>query len=89
MPELCVKLVEFMSKQQGMNRVQASTVRVKTSGAERSRSAKASFMPNFFPTFPRRYSTANNALLPLIEHTFYPVSTAPINNCNQINLKER
>ena len=34
-------------------------------------------------------SPAKKCISPLIEHYFYPVSTAPINYYNQLNLKER
>lgn len=89
MPNACAKPVELMGKQQGTHSVRLSTLSVETLSTRYNHSAKALFIPNFFPTFPRMSSTVKTALPPLIEHTFYPVSTAPINNCNQINLKER
>jgi hypothetical protein len=42
-----------------------------------------------FPRFTQWISPGRISLLPLTEHYLYPVSTAPINNYNQENSKER
>jgi hypothetical protein len=41
-----------------------------------------------FPILPQYISPAKVALSPLIEHYFYPVSTAPINTATKGKLKK-
>lgn len=89
MLKMCAKTVEPMGKQGGKSRAYLSTLYAKSLVAPYIHSVKALFMPTVFPTFPLVSSTAPMIFSPPTEHTFYPVSTAPINNCNQINLKER
>ena len=88
MPNACAKPVELMGKQQGIHGVRLSTLSVETLSTRYNHSAKALFIPNFFPTFPRMSSTVKTALPPLIEHTFYPVSTAPTITITKEKLKK-
>ena len=52
-------------------------------------SAQPAQVPYFRSLFAQYFSPLKVVASPLSEHYFYPVSTAPTNNCNQINLKER
>ena len=89
MPSPCAESVDYMGTQRGMSRVFLSTEVVETNYRTNQASAKARLITTFLPSFPPQFSPPNTGSLPLIEHTFYPVSTAPINNCNQMKIKER
>lgn len=89
MPSACVEPVDYMGILRGMNRVFLSTEAVDIGDRAVQSSAKARFITIFLPLFPLHLSPAKVPNPPLIEHTFYPVSTAPINNCNQMKIKER
>lgn len=89
MPKRCVESVDYMGKRQGMIRAFLSTKAVETKQYEVEVRVKPSFITKFLPIFPLHLSPPKIAFPPLIEHTFYPVSTAPINNCNQMKIKER
>ena len=52
-------------------------------------SAQLVLLPDSFPTFPPPLSPAKKLSTSPFEHYFYPVSTAPITNYNQIKSKER
>lgn len=52
-------------------------------------SAEPFVSPTLSECFTRLISPAKTILPPLIEHYFYPVSTAPTNNYNQKKIKER
>lgn len=85
----CVKLVETAGKQQWKERGISSTYSPLSSILSHDGRVKPTFFTNLIPTFPLSFSPAKIVALPLVEHTFYPVSTAPIINRNQINSKER
>lgn len=85
----CAELVDYMGKPRGVSRVFLSTVGVEALYRVLEASAKARVITMFLPIFPLQLSPAKSASSPLYEHTFYPVSTAPINNCNQMKFKER
>ena len=89
MPKRCVESVDYMGKRQGMIRAFLSTKAMETKWHEAEVRVKPSFITKLLPIFPLHLSPPKIAFPPPIEHTFYPVSTAPINNCNQMKIKER
>lgn len=54
-----------------------------------ARSAQLLFVHKLFPLSTQGLSTQITPLLPLIEHYFYPVSTAPITRTIKEKFKER
>jgi hypothetical protein len=89
MPSACAKVVDYMGTQRGISRAFISTEGVETDFRPPTVSVKARLITTLIPLFPLHLSPAKVPNPPLIEHTFYPVSTAPINNCNQMKIKER
>lgn len=85
----CVKIVEWTGKQHRKVGVMSSTYARIIVRSIQAASVKAQVFTNFIPTFPLPFSPPKIARLPLNEHYFYPVSTAPIINRSQINSKER
>lgn len=89
MPEsTCVKNVEIAGKQHGKASAASSTQTPQTTYTLQPDRVQPSFFTNFIPTFPLLFSPLKIAASPLIEHYFYPVSTAPIINRSQINSKK-
>ncbi len=89
MLKACVKLVNYLGTNHGKFGALLSTHSLSSLLSSPTPRAQLQLMTSSFPTFPLYISPAKIAVSPLIEHYFYPVSTAPTNNCNQINLKER
>lgn len=90
MPDFaCVKSVNTAGKQHGKAGVVSSTQTRSMVDTPSSSRAQPLLFTSFIPTFPLRFSPPKITLLPLFEHYFYPVSTAPIINRSQINSKER
>jgi len=85
MPNLCGELVRNLRKVPGKSRVQPSTVLCSTVPIDQYMGVKLRFIPMFFPNFPLTIPLVKIAALPLVEHYFYPVSTAPIINSTREN----
>lgn len=85
----CVKPVYYMGTDHSTFGGLLSTLRHLTALNPQKLRAQPQLITSSFPTFPLYISPGKTAHSPLSEHYFYPVSTAPTNNCNQINLKER
>lgn len=74
----CVKVVDYLRTQHGKYgaflspRTHVQAIEVP------SYRAKPMVIPIITPTFPLHLSPPKIAISPLIEHYFYPVSTAPI-----------
>ena len=89
MPKYCAESVDYMGTRHGMIRAFLSTKAVETGLHQAKVSVKPRFITTFLPIFPLHLSPPKTVYLPLIERLFYPVSTAPINYCNQMKMKER
>lgn len=89
MHNTCVKHVDLRGIHYRKTSAHLSTVRHADALKSLATRVKALVITTFIPRFPPILSPANNSSSPLTEHTFYPVSTAPTNNYNQINQKER
>ena len=81
----CAKLVEHVRKQHRKYSALLSTYWYKCGPAARNERAQPIVITNFIPMFPMQISPRKISNLPLIEHYFYPVSTAPIINPNKEN----
>lgn len=80
MPNTCVKIVESVGKQRGKISGVLSTLTRTPHTTRPFMWVKAGVFTTSFPSFPQILSPSKNAVLPLIEYTFYPVSTAPTTN---------
>jgi hypothetical protein len=83
------KLVQMNGIAQRKNSAQLSTWLMDTIQPTRHYGAKARLILLFIPFFPQLFSPARIASLPLFEHYFYPVSTAPTIKTTKEKLKER
>jgi len=89
MADICGKIVQFLRKAQRISRVRVSPDDVNQYQAAHQPSVKPSFIHALFQLFPQHISTHQFAHLPLVEHNFYPVSTAPTINTTKGKFKER
>lgn len=89
MHNTCAKHVDLRGIHYRKTSARLSTVRHTNALKSLAARVKALVVTIFIPRFPLILSPANSSAPPLTEHTFYPVSTAPTNNYNQINKKER
>ena len=72
----------------GKSRVLSSTpIRLANEAVQLAR-VKLSVIPQFAAFFPQYFSPLKIAPPPLVEHYFYPVSTAPINTPIKLKLKK-
>lgn len=85
MPNACVKLVESVGKQRGKISGFLSTLTRTPRSIHQTVWVKARVFTTSFPNFPQVLSPSKIAILPLIEHTFYPVSTTPTTNTTKGN----
>jgi len=85
----CAKPVHYMGTDSSTFSGLLSTLRSLAELNSQKLRVQPQLITSSFPTFPLYISPGKTAHSPLSEHYFYPVSTAPTNNCNQINLKER
>jgi hypothetical protein len=84
----CAKSVEWAGKQHGKASAIVSTHSLKNRYVAYTGRVKPLFVTTFIPMFPLPFSPLKIANSPLVEHYFYPVSTVPIINRNQINSKK-
>lgn len=80
MHKACVKHVDAWRKRNRKSSVRLSTKRVQTFTTATESGVNAQLITTFIPSFPLHISPLKIASLPLVEHYFYPVSTAPIIN---------
>ena len=74
----CAKVVDYLRTRHGKYGAFLSPkTNLRATEATDGR-AKPVVIPMFTPTFPLHLSPPKIAISPLIEHYFYPVSTAPI-----------
>lgn len=85
MPSICGKAAKSLRTNMRKTGERLSTVVHMAYSSVTNSGVKAQVIRDLFPRFPTRISPGNVAVSPLAEHYFYPVSTAPINNCNQMN----
>ena len=78
MPVTCVQSVKNLGMSQRITSAWQSTVIVATLPKAATLWVKHLFIGALSPISSPQYSTGKFALLPLIEHYLYPVSTAPI-----------
>lgn len=77
MHSACGKIVQFLRTDSRTSGARVSPGYVDGQPQSTMSGAKVSFVHLLFPLFPLHISTLNFAKLPLSEHIFYPVSTAP------------
>ncbi len=89
MPKQCGKHVNSLGKASRKTRGYLST-NMRTDDQSRVRThVKLSLLHILFPSFTQQPSTLFSLPLPLVEHYFYPVSTAPITTITKEKFKER
>jgi hypothetical protein len=89
MDKLCGKDVQFLRMNRWINSVRVSPAAMDWSDTTHQHSAQPLFVHVLFRLFPQLLSTLNFTHLPLVEHNFYPVSTAPTINTTITKFKER
>ena len=89
MPNIWGKLVQTQRMNLRIVRVRLSTFRAIQLRVATSASVQLPFLRKLSESYTPHLSPAKIAISPLIEHYFYPVSTAPINNLTLKKLKER
>lgn len=89
MADVCGKIVQFLRKAQRISGVRVSPDYAHQYQVTHQPSVKPSFIHALFQLFPQHISTRQVAHLPLVEHNFYPVSTAPTINTTKGKFKER
>lgn len=89
MPKTCGERVNILRSTVRKSGARLSTMAQQTLAKPAANRAQPWFIQYFIPTFTQEFSIAKFSFSPLIEHYFYPVSTGPINNCNQMKFKER
>ena len=85
----CGKQVHILRTLPWITRVRLSPGFAITNVDRQSSWYNPSFVPDLFQFFPQLFPQAPYHFLPLIEHKFYPVSTAPITNPAKERYKER
>jgi hypothetical protein len=86
MVNACGKYVNSTWMHPWISRVLLCTLAVDRQVIDQFVRVKVRFFHLLFQTCPQQLSTRANALSPLVEHIFYPVSTATYNNCNQMKI---
>lgn len=89
MADTCGKIVQFLRKTQRISSVRVSPDYVDQRRDTHWPSAQPLFIHALFQLFPQHISTQQFAHLPLTEHNFYLVSTAPTINTTKGKFKER
>lgn|GEM_PF-1510719 len=89
MLKTCAQCVDYLSKVIRIKSAILSTSNVQNAIERTAYRVQDSFSTHSFPQIIALLSPAKMTLLPLIEHTFYPVSTAPTTNCSQNKFEER
>lgn len=89
MVSICGKIVHFLRTSSRISRVRLSPGWENTVPPTTRQRVKPMFFHELFQIFPQLLSTRNSAYLPLGEHIFYPVSTAPTINITKGKIKER
>ncbi len=89
MPNICGKIVNSLGKHSRKTSEFLSTVVHILSTAAATNRVKPPLLHTFFPGFTHAPSTPIYSYLPLTEHYFYPVSTAPITTIIKEKIKER
>lgn len=89
MHDVCGKIVNSMGITSSTTGGWLSTESTHSILAVGTYSAKLSFVHKLFPLSTQGLSTQITPHLPLIEHYFYPVSTAPITRTTKEKFKER
>jgi hypothetical protein len=89
MPSWCGKQASKLRTYVRKTTGRLSTHCVKIMQRTTSARAKDLITHVLFTQQPTGISPAKKRISPLIEHYFYPVSTAPINYYTQLNFKER
>jgi len=84
----CGQIVNILRVTLRKTRVRLSTKRSLFNYQVLGKRAKQTLIHKVSPQFSQLISPLKFASLPLAEHYLYPVSTAPINNCNQRKLKK-
>lgn len=70
------------------NSASLSSMNVSFNHQAHATSAQTSFIRTLLPRFTQSISPGEMLASPLIEHYFYPLSTAPTNNYNQRKFKK-
>lgn len=83
------KAVNNMSKLTRKTRGRMSTDGLPTRTTAVLNRVKVGFVPRFFQLYTQPLSTHKSPPLPLVEHYFYPVSTAPTTITTKGKFKER
>jgi len=89
MPSLCGKKAEKLRTIGRIYVGQLSTYNKSRQNAPTRNGAKSQESHRLFTQHSTQFSPRKIGILPLTEHLFYPVSTAPINYYNQLKIKER
>lgn len=89
MPKTCAKHVDFLRIQQRKTGGLLPTERIIIKAFAYLLRVKPAVLPNVVPIFPQAISPLFFHNLPLFEHIFYPVSTAPITTTTELKNKER
>ena len=89
MPKTCGQVADILRENVRKTSAWFSTTVPKAMKLPVTDRVKTSVIRRFIPMFSQDFSRAKIIPLPLAEHYLYPVSTAPINNYNQMKFKER
>ena len=89
MPKYSGKLVNTARIQRSKNGVRSSTVNRQYIDQSAYLGAQPAIVPYFRSLFTQYFSPLKIAVSPLIEHYFYPVSTAPTISTIKGKFKER
>ncbi len=82
------KAVQNLRTRTGISSVRPSTYIAKQFVDFATMRAQLPVLHKVFPILPQYISPAKVAFSPLVEHYFYPVSTAPINTATKGKLKK-